>query len=726
MHSRNIVFLSALLSAVSEFSRSNPRIAHMQAPLLVGIGPASVDNLPSSLREIISSGAITPGELAFQINVSPSTVLRWITGRGRPNKRNFGRIQEVLSTITPNTHINGDRIRAFRIEKGITQRALAIHLNVSAATISNWESGRTAPSAEYQERVQQWIGNHLEVLPTPPDVERNRYSTTAPPQLQTARTKGSERSQVSRRQLSGERSRESVEMVASVEVPAIAFAHAEADEDPSEILLESVRELSERVARAFEMIDYLSDDIEGKIEAGIERGIEQIMDNSDFIGLLHEAAEYSSRPAAYIEEKEDWIRDELESSRPSEDALWEMLGQLERGNYAHQDDVEVLTQSVGNLEYWVNVVRRKLRSGGPNRVARKIRNRIRRAQESGKLLTGEPFASHLTPPQLVSELWARDFLLDEEIAQQILTELKHRKILILSGVPGTGKSTLAKLLCEIFLPEYDGQRYSMVTVTPETSARDSVGSVRMVEGGFLPHLGWLTEAVFTCCEAGGHHWLVIDEINRGNAAVFLGPALDALSPGSQAGFTHPRLFPDEPVESGEVPMPGSFRIIGTMNPRDNDVLFEFSEALRRRVGVVHMKHPTRADEARLIREVVLPPLLKGASTRIRERAYKYVSLVLQLVESIRTLAVREPPIAYAACDLGTATVIDAIRRGNSYLYLNPDAENLIDRVFCDLLLGSLGSFSRQALVALLDEAFPEEMTLSRTAIIEHLRSLRRI
>ena len=69
-------------------------------------------------------------------------------------------------TVTTNTKTIGERIKALREEKGLTQKELASAVSASAATINNWERGKAKPTwkktvtvAEYFHVFPQWLNS---------------------------------------------------------------------------------------------------------------------------------------------------------------------------------------------------------------------------------------------------------------------------------------------------------------------------------------------------------------------------------------------------------------------------------------------------------------------------------------------------------------------------------------------------------------------------------------
>ena len=60
--------------------------------------------------------------------------------------------------------MNQARIRELRERREIAQKALAIDLGVSQATVSNWESGHKVPSARSTRRLADYFGVSMDYL----------------------------------------------------------------------------------------------------------------------------------------------------------------------------------------------------------------------------------------------------------------------------------------------------------------------------------------------------------------------------------------------------------------------------------------------------------------------------------------------------------------------------------------------------------------------------------
>lgn len=227
------------------------------------------------------------------------------------------------------------------------------------------------------------------------------------------------------------------------------------------------------------------------------------------------------------------------------------------------------------------------------------------------------------------------------LQSQLEAALYSGKHIILTGPPGTGKSKLAKLICEQLQ-----QPYQFVTASANWSAYDTIGGYRPAKSGELVfHPGLFLKALKP-----HEKWLIIDEMNRANideafSALFSVLAGDDVTLPYEAEngqlvkiTTEQKRFYDV----HEYAASPAWRIIGTMNTSDKASLFEMSYAFMRRFAFIPVPVPKH------ITASLIEAYAQSWGVRVENSAL--IAAIWQTINALRKIgpAIIEDIIRYAA------------------------------------------------------------------------------
>ncbi len=203
-----------------------------------------------------------------------------------------------------------------------------------------------------------------------------------------------------------------------------------------------------------------------------------------------------------------------------------------------------------------------------------------------------------TAEELSQACEQQGMLFPDHVTDQLVAAIDSGKHVILTGPPGTGKTTLAYISAEVARAAMFCTGYLPTTATTEWTTFETIGGLQPTPDGLIYRPGLFVEALET------GRWLVIDELNRSNFDRAFGQLFTVLSgqsvvlPFKRKGQPDPiAIVPhgaEPPEKTDVIRVPTNWRIIATMNVFDKNLLFDMSYALMRRFAFIEV--PTPDDE----------------------------------------------------------------------------------------------------------------------------------
>jgi MoxR-like ATPase len=192
--------------------------------------------------------------------------------------------------------------------------------------------------------------------------------------------------------------------------------------------------------------------------------------------------------------------------------------------------------------------------------------------------------------------------LDRELVATAVAAILAGKHVLLTGPPGTAKTSFAVVLAEAADAAGVSDGFQLATASADWTSAETIGAYWPDPDGKT--LKFVAGPVLEAID--DRAWLIIDELNRADIDKAFGPLFTVFSGQSarlpqheevKGKFLPVEILPPGGEASGDTApheLADQWRLIATLNTRDRDLLFNLSYALLRRFAVIDVPAPEGA------------------------------------------------------------------------------------------------------------------------------------